>query len=94
MQSARGARTIKNNPDRIKAVDRELERMGARVVQQWAVLEPYDFVNVAEEADNHVIARVLAELSPRGTVHIITLPAIPIDDFIARLTVPFPPGVG
>jgi uncharacterized protein with GYD domain len=58
-----GARTIKNNPERIKAVDRELERMGAHVVQQWAVLGPYDFVNVVEAADNHVIARVSAELS-------------------------------
>lgn len=89
-----GARTIKNNPERIKAVDRELERMGAHVVKQWAVLGPYDFVNVVEAADNHVIARVSAELSARGTVRIITLPAIPIDDFIARLTVPFPPGAG
>jgi hypothetical protein len=35
---------------------------------------------------------VSAELAAHGTVRIITLPAIPIDDFIARLTVSFPHG--
>ncbi len=89
-----GAKTIKNNPERIKEVDQELEHMGVHVVKQWAVLGPYDFVNVVEAPDNQVIARVSAELSSRGTVRIMTLPAIPIDDFIARLAVPFPPGAG
>jgi len=89
-----GAKTIKDHPERIKEVDRELEHMGARVVKQWAVLGPYDFVNVVEAADNVVIARVSAELAARGTVRIMTLPAIPIDDFIARLTVSFPSGTG
>jgi len=89
-----GARTIKDHPERIREVDRELEQMGARVVKQWAVLGPYDFVNVVEAADNVVIARVSAELASRGTVRIMTLPAIPIDDFIARLTVSFPAGSG
>jgi uncharacterized protein with GYD domain len=64
------------------------------VVKQWAVLGPYDFVSVVDAADNHVITRVSAELSARGRVRITTLPAIAIDDFITRLTVPFPPGTG
>src|SRR5438067_706834 len=89
-----GAKTIKDRPERIKEVDREIESMGARVVKQWAVLGLYDFVNVVEAADNHVIARVSAELGSRGTVHIMTLPAIPIDDYIARLTLSVPPSAG
>jgi len=39
-----------------------------------------------------LFTHVLAELSARRTVHTIALPAIPIDDFIARLTVSFPHG--
>ena len=80
-----GAKTIKQKPDRIKEVNQELERMGVRVVNQWAVLGPYDFVNVVEAPDTLTIARVSAELASRGSVRVQTLAAIPIDEFIAGL---------
>ncbi len=80
-----GAQTIKTHPERIKEVNTEMEKMGARVVSQWAVLGPYDFVNIVEAQDNRAIAKVSAELSSRGTIRVMTLAAIPIDDFIAGL---------
>lgn len=78
-----GAKTIRHNPRRIKEVNQELERLGVRVVQQWAVLGPYDFVNVVEAADLPTIMRVSAELTSRGSTRVVTLAALPIDDFIA-----------
>jgi uncharacterized protein with GYD domain len=78
-----GAQTIKAEPERIREVNRELEKVGVKVLSQWAVLGPYDFVNVVEAADNVTIARVSADLSSRGTIRIMTLPAIPIDEFIS-----------
>ena len=80
-----GAKTIKQNPARIKEVNKELAKMGVKVVNQWAVLGNYDFVNVVEAPDNTTIARVSAELASRGTIRITTLAAIPIDEFIAGL---------
>ena len=80
-----GAQTIKSEPERIRAVNQELDRMGVHVVSQWAVLGPYDFVNVVEAPDNLTMARVSAVLASRGSVRILTLPAIPIDEFIAGL---------
>ena len=80
-----GAQTIKEDPARILAVNQELDRMGVHVVSQWAVLGPYDFVNIVEAPDNLTIARVSAVLSSRGSVKIMTLPAIPIDEFIDGL---------
>ena len=80
-----GAKTIKSNPERIREVNKELAQMGVRVTNQWAVLGPYDFVNVVEAPDNTTIARVSAELASRGSVRMVTLAAIPIDDFIAGL---------
>ena len=56
--------------------------MGARVVEQYAVIGPYDFVNIVEAPDNETIARVSLELSSSGTVHIITLPAMPLGEFL------------
>ena len=78
-----GAKTIKSNPARIKEVNKEMEALGVTVKEQYAVLGPYDFVNIVEAPDNETIARVSAELASRGSVKIQTLVAIPIDDFIA-----------
>jgi uncharacterized protein with GYD domain len=78
-----GAKTIKKNPGRIKEVNRELEALGVKVMAQYAVLGPYDFVNVVEGPDNETMARVSAELASRGSVKILTMVALEIDDFIA-----------
>ncbi len=80
-----GAKTVKHNPARIKEVNKELEALGVKVTAQYAVLGPYDFVNVVEAADNATVMRVSAELASRGSVKITTLPALPIDEFIAAL---------
>lgn len=79
-----GAKTIRENPDRIKEVNQEIEALGVKVVSQYVTLGPYDFVNIVEAPDNPTIARVSAELSSRGSIRLQTLPAIPIDDFIAK----------
>jgi uncharacterized protein with GYD domain len=80
-----GAQTLTHEPERLKEVNHELERMGVRVLSQWAVLGAYDFVNLVEAPDNVTIARVSLQLSSRGTVRITTLAAIPIDELIAGL---------
>jgi len=81
--TAEGRKTIKEKPSRIKEVNKEIEAFGAKVVSQYAVLGPYDFVNVVEAPDNEAITRVSVELGSRGTIQIMSLPAIPIDKFIA-----------
>jgi len=78
-----GAKTIKKNPGRIKEVNKEIEALGVKVIAQYAVLGPYDFVNIVEAPDNETVARVSAELASRGRIKIQTLAAVPIDDFIA-----------
>jgi uncharacterized protein with GYD domain len=78
-----GAKTIKDNAARIKEVNKELEGFGVKVMAQYAVLGPFDFVNIVEAPDNVTIARASAELASRGSVKIQTLAAIPIDEFIA-----------
>lgn len=80
-----GAKTIKKRPERIREVNQELEQFGVQVTQQYAVLGPYDFVNIVEAPDNHTIARVSAELASRGSIKIMTLPAMPIEAFIGDL---------
>jgi uncharacterized protein with GYD domain len=80
-----GVQTLKNNPARIREVNREVEQLGASVKAQWAVLGRYDFINVIEAPDEKTIARVSLELGSRGTARYESLAAIPIDEFIAAL---------
>src|SRR3954467_11320669 len=83
--SPEGVQTVKNNPQRIKEVNHELEQLGASVRAQWATLGQFDFINVVEAPDEGTMARVSLELGSRGTARYETLVAIPIDDFIASL---------
>jgi uncharacterized protein with GYD domain len=80
-----GVQTIKNNPQRIREVNKEIEQLGATVKAQWAVLGQYDFVNIVEAPDETTMARVSLELGSRGTARYESLVAIPVDDFIASL---------
>jgi uncharacterized protein with GYD domain len=80
-----GVQTIKNNPQRIREVNEEVQQLGATVKAQWATLGRFDFVNIVEAPDESTMARVSLELGSRGTVRYETLTAIPVDDFIAAL---------
>ena len=77
-----GVQTIKNNPSRIREVNREVEQLGATVKAQWATLGHFDFVNIIEAPDEKTMAKVSLELGSRGTASYQSLAAIPIDDFI------------
>ena len=80
-----GRRTIKEKPKRILEVNKELEKMGVKVKQQYAVLGPYDFVNIVEAPDNNTVMKMSVELGARGSVQLLTLAAIPIEDFINKI---------
>jgi uncharacterized protein with GYD domain len=80
-----GVQTLKNNPQRLQEVNKEIEQLGAEVKAQWAVLGQYDFVNVIEAPDDTTMARVSLELGSRGTARYESLAAIAVDDFVASL---------
>ena len=80
-----GLQTIKKKPDRIIEVGEELKSMGVTVKGQWAVLGEYDCVNLVEAPDNETVARASVEIGSRGSVSMVTMPAIPVEEFIASL---------
>ena len=80
-----GVHTVKNNPRRIKEVNDEVEQLGAVVKAQWSTLGRFDFVSIVEAPDELTMTRVSLELGSRGTARYETLPAIPVDDFIASV---------
>ena len=80
-----GRKTLKSRPERIKEVNKEVEAFGVKVLKQYSVLGPYDFVNIVEAPDNNAIFKMSTELGSRGTIQIISMPAILIDEFIKSL---------
>jgi uncharacterized protein with GYD domain len=80
-----GVKTLKDNPARVKEVNREVEQLGVKVVDQWATLGQYDFISVVEAPDETTMAKVSVELGSRGTMSHQTLAAIPTDDLVSAL---------
>lgn len=83
--SEAGRKVLHARPGWIRKVNRELSRRGAKVLAQYAVLGPYDFVTILEAPDNETVSSISIEMGARGSVQMMTLPAIPLDTFIDRL---------
>ncbi|RJR15764.1 MAG: GYD domain-containing protein [Nitrospiraceae bacterium] len=80
-----GRKTLKQKPGRIKEVNKEIESMGIKVLGQYAVLGSYDFVTLLDAPSNEAVMKMSVELGSRGTVQLMTLPAITVDEFIKTL---------
>ncbi len=77
-----GRRTLKRHPERIKEVNKEVEAMGVKILVQYAILGPYDFINILEAPDNKTVSKVAVELGARGTLHTMTMAAMTVDELI------------
>lgn len=80
-----GVKTLKNNPGRVTEVNREVEQLGVKVKDQWAVLGQYDFITIVEAPDAETMAKVSVELGSRGTMTSQTLSAIPTEKLTESL---------
>lgn len=80
-----GAKTLKEKPERVKEVNKELEKMGVKVLEQYVVFGEFDFVNIIEANDNATVMKAMIDLASRGTIRTVTLPAIPVDELLKKL---------
>lgn len=80
-----GVKTLKSNPSRVQEVNKEVEALGAKVVEQWAVLGRYDFITVIEAPDSETMAKVSVELGSRGTMTSETLVALSADELVKAI---------
>jgi uncharacterized protein with GYD domain len=80
-----GVKTLKDNPSRVSEVNKEVEQLGVKVVDQWATLGEYDFITVVEAPDEKTMAKLSVEMGSRGTVMNQTLTAIDVEEFTQSL---------
>ena len=83
--SEQGLQTLRANPDRLREVNKDVEELGAKVIHQWFLLGPHDFVNIIEADGAPVIAKVSIALGARGSVHTQSYEMLEVDDLIALL---------
>jgi len=83
--TAEGRQTLHKDPDRLDEVNQEIADFGCNVVAQYAVLGQCDFITIVEAPDNETVAHLSVDLGSRGTVNIVTLPAIPVADLRTKL---------
>ncbi len=80
-----GVQTLKNNPNRVSEVNKEVEQLGVTVKDQWATLGQYDFITIVEAPDDKTMAKVSVELGSRGTMSSQTLAAMPTAELAGAL---------
>jgi uncharacterized protein with GYD domain len=80
-----GAARLRESPQRIKEVNGEVEEMGGKVLDQYALLGQWDFLTIIETPDVTTMTRIATALNARGTLKTRTLTAVGIDEFIASL---------
>lgn len=80
-----GRKTLQDKPERIKDVNKEVEARGVKIINQFALLGPYDFVNILEAPSAEAMSKVAIALGARGTLQTMTMAAMSVDAFIAGL---------
>jgi uncharacterized protein with GYD domain len=83
--SEQGLQTLRSNPERLREVNRDVEELGVKVLYQWFLLGPHDFVNIVEAADSAAIAKVSVILGARGSVHTQSYEMLDVDDLLELL---------
>jgi uncharacterized protein with GYD domain len=84
--SEQGLQTLRANPERIREVNKDVEELGARVLHQWFMLGPYDFVNIVEAPDAKTVARVSVAISARGSTELESYEAIEVEDIVSLMS--------
>ena len=81
-----GSARLLEDPERLREVTAEVEAMGVRLLEQFALLGQWDFLNIIDAPDVTTMARVATSLAARGTLKTMTLPIVEIDDLVAALS--------
>jgi uncharacterized protein with GYD domain len=84
--SEQGLQTLRANPERVREVNKDVEELGAKVIHQWFLLGPHDFVNIIEAPDSSTIAKLSVALGARGSVHTQSYEMLDVDDLLSLLS--------
>ena len=80
-----GRKALQEDPEILRGLNKEVEFMGIKILDQYALLGQYDFVNIVEASSNEAMAKLATILSAQGHFSTLTLAAITLDALIDTL---------
>ena len=80
-----GRKALQEDPEMLKEINKQVEYMGVKILDQYALLGQYDFVSILEAPSNEAVAKLAIRLSSKGTMQTLTLAAITLDNLIKTL---------
>lgn len=83
-----GVRTIKDDPERVRAASRIAEREGVKLLAEWWTMGQYDAIMITEAPDDDTINRFLLAAGRQGNIRTTTLRGFKpeeIADILSRL---------
>src|SRR5215471_4490424 len=83
--TSEGLRNLRQNPDRLDEVKREIEALDVKVLHRYALPGELSFLTVVDAPNNLGAFRLAVERQSTGRVHTETLAAIDLDLFIRLL---------
>ena len=87
-----GRRALQMAPQRILEINHEVEQHGCEIIAQFALLGAWDFATVIKAKDNLTIHAVARDLAAHGDLKTMTMPAIPLAEFIEEMKKGLPSG--
>lgn len=80
-----GFHKLNTQPERLREVNEDVEALGVKILQQYALLGQWDFLNIIEAPDEGTMAKAAVTLAARGTMRSTTLQALPVDTLLEAL---------
>ena len=77
----KGYDTMHDNPDRLDAVQDEIQKLGCSVVAQYALLGEWDVLSIIEAPDTATAVHMNIDLSARGTSRRVLMAALTAEEF-------------
>jgi uncharacterized protein with GYD domain len=62
-----GREAIQEDPECLRKINQEVEFMDVKIIDQYALLGQYDFVNILEAPNNEAMAKLAIRMSAKGT---------------------------
>lgn len=79
--TAEGAKNLAGMIAAMEDVASALDRMGGRLVDDFALLGEYDYLFIAEAPSEEVMYRAAISAAAHGVITLQTIPAIPFEEF-------------
>jgi uncharacterized protein with GYD domain len=77
----KGREDIKGIAERRQKNIQQLQQQGIRIVADYALMGPYDFLYVIEAPDNRTLLEQIVKDSSNGSLAFETMAAMPMDQF-------------